>query len=477
MSGLAALFPPAVVLVLVLGFKASGLVASAAALTAAVLVWVAGSGEAGLAAGLIRAGADAAILTALVAAMIVPGILFVEATRGRKSPEAIGDLVRSLHVTGGRAAILIATGIGVVVESLTGMGVSLMVTMPLLLSLFDKRAAIGIGLVGMSLMPWGALSISAHVGAKLSAVPIETLKYWIAGTSGSVAFLLPLLALWFLPSAGARDIGFAMAAGLALVAGVWLGTATIGVEVAGVAGGLAVILVVTALAPSRSGFSEALKAAGLRPYLALLLAVVGQKLLIAPLAGIGVAPALDTGRVQFALMTSPGVALLIATLATAGRSVTPGVLATVLQRAWRPIVAIALFMLAARLLAESGAIAALAASVGGLGRDASLVVVALLGAVGGFVTGSGVTGNALFMPSAAAAGQTFDVVPIFAALQNAASGHAGMASLPVAAILLATLGRREPGDDGLVMRIGLGLVAVHVTVATIAALVLVRVAA
>jgi lactate permease len=221
---------------------------------------------------------------------------------------------------------------------------------------------------------------------------------------------------------------------------------------------------------------EALKAAGLRPYLALLLAVVGQKLLIAPLAGVGVAPALDTGRVQFAMLTSPGVALLIATHATAGRSVTPGVLATVLQRAWRPIVAIALFMLAARLLAESGAIAALAASVGGLGRDASLVVVALLGAVGGFVTGSGVTGNALFMPSAAAAGQVLDAVPLFAALQNAASGHAGMASLPVGAILLATLGRREPGDDGLVMRFGLALVAVHVTVATMAALVLARVA-
>jgi lactate permease len=249
MSAVAALLPPIVVLVLVLGFKASGLVASAAALATAALVWVAGGAQAGLADGLLRAAVDAAVLTALVAAMIVPGILFVEATRGRKSPEAIGALVRSLHVTGGRAAILIATGIGVVVESLTGMGVSLMVTMPLLLSLYDKRAAIGIGLVGMSLMPWGALSISAHVGAKLSAVPVETLKFWIAGTSGPVAFLLPILALWFLPRAGARDIGFAMVAGLALLAGVWVGTATIGVEVAGVAGGLAVILVVAALAP------------------------------------------------------------------------------------------------------------------------------------------------------------------------------------------------------------------------------------
>jgi hypothetical protein len=112
----------------------------------------------------------------------------------------------------------------------------------------------------------------------------------------------------------------------------------------------------------------------------------------------------------------------------------------------------------------------------GLGRDGAAIAVALLASVGGFVTGSGITATALFMPSAAAAGRLFDALPVFAALQNSIGGHVSMAALPVAAILLATLPRRESGDDAIVMRTALALAAWHVVVATAAALVLLRIA-
>jgi lactate permease len=179
--------------------------------------------------------------------------------------------------------------------------------------------------------------------------------------------------------------------------------------------------------------------------------------------------------VQFAILTSPGVALLVATLMTARAELQLPFLVGVARRAWRPVTAVALFMLAARLLVESGAIAELARGLGGLGRDGAAITVALLGAVGGFVTGSGVTGNALFMPSAAATGEVFGALGIFAALQNGASGHVGMASLPVAAILLASLPTREAGDDALIMRTALALAAWHVAVVILAGLALLRV--
>lgn len=471
-----ALLPPAVVLLAVLVFKSSGLVAAAGATAAAAVVWLAGLYAAPTSLDLVHAGADALVLTLLVAAMIVPGILFVEATRGRKSPEAIGALVETIGLPKPRAAILIATGIGVMVESLTGMGVSLLVTMPLLLRLFDKRAAIGIGLVGMSLMPWGALSISAHVGASLSGLPVERFQAWIAAVSGPVAFCLPSLCLLFVPRPSFSDRIAAVAAGAVLMGCCALASAWIGVEVAGVAGGLVVIVLTMLLARARSGVAAALSAPGLVPYLVLLAAVVAQKLAIAPLAAAGLSPAIDTGRVRFALLTSPGLALLAATLLAAGGELKRGLLRSVVARSWRPLTAIALFMLTARLLVECGAIAALAGSLRGLGRDGALLAVAALGAVGGFVTGSGVTGNALFMPSAAAVGSALGALPVFAALQNGASGHVGMASLPVAAIMLATLPNRQAGDDALVMRMALMLAAWHVLVATVAALGLLRIA-
>jgi lactate permease len=234
---------------------------------------------------------------------------------------------------------------------------------------------------------------------------------------------------------------------------------------------------VIATTRDRQGLGRLLASPGLTPYLVLIAAVGAQKLALAPLERLSLSPALATDRVSFTALTSPGVALLAATLFTAARELTPALLAKVALGAWRPVGAIALFMLAARLMVECGAIAALAASVGALGRDGATVAVALLGAVGGFVTGSGVTGNALFMPSAAAAGASLGTLPVLAALQNAASGHVAMASLPVAAILLAALPARTPGDDALVMRLGLALAAWHVAVATLAALAAQRLAA
>jgi len=476
MQSVFALLPSAVVLFVVLGLRASGLVAAASAAGTATLLWLTHAFDAPTPGQMLRAVADAAVLTALVAAMIVPGMIFVEATRGRKSPQAISAFVEAIGLPKARAAILIAPGIGVMVESLTGMGVSLLVTMPLLLALFDRRAAIGIGLVGMSLMPWGALAISAHVSAKLSGVPLETLQAWISAVSGPVAFCLPALALLFVPRRTVADGVVALLAGAMLVAAIAIASRWIGIEVAGVAGGFAVIALMVLLARERKGLGAALSAPGLLPYFTLVAAVAVQKIATAPLVKAGLSPALRTERVEFALLTSPGVALLLATLLAAASELRPPLLGTVARRSWRPVVSVALFILSARLLVECGAIEVLARSISGLGRDGAAVAIALLAAIGGFVTGSGITSSALFMPSAAAAGETFHAVPLFAALQNGIGGHVGMAALPVAAILIAALPRREPGDDALVMRTALALAVWHIAVATLAVLVLLRIA-
>jgi len=109
------------------------------------------------------------------------------------------------------------------------------------------------------------------------------------------------------------------------------------------------------------------------------------------------------------------------------------------------------------LLVEIDAIKDLADLISTAGPYPALIAVTLLGAVSGFVTGSGLAGNALFMPSAATTGMSFDATTLFAALQHGAAGHMAMAALPVAAILLAALPGRTPEDDQTVMRMGLRL--------------------
>lgn len=473
MYGGLALIPSAIVIVFVLGLRQSGLIAATAAAVATVAIWLSQAlGPTDATQGL-HALADASVLTLLVAAMVLPGFLFVEATRSRNSPEAIAALVAGIGASPARTAILVGVGIGVLVESLTGLGVSLLVTVPLLIRLYPRRSAIVLALMGVSLMPWGALAISGHVGAKLSGLPLSELQRWIAAISGPVAFCLPPLAVLIAGSRSLSDLAMATLTGAVFAAAIVVATLSIGIEVGGVAGGLAVIALIIGLSGRRSTIFELLAESGLRPYAVLIAAVVVQKVAVAPLAAMGFSPAISTGRITFELLTSPGIALVAATFVSAAGPVDRSLLARVAVRAWRPVAAVALFMVSARLLVECGAVAALAESVGGLGPSGATLAVAVLGAVGGFVTGSGVTGNALFMPSVAAAGASLGTLPIFAALQNAASGHVALASLPVAAVLLAALPKRATGDDQLAMRAGLALAAWHLGVATLCALVLV----
>jgi lactate permease len=472
-----ALLPSLVVLIAVLGLRASGLSAAAAAACAAVAIWLAGPFATPAARNLLNAVADAGVLTALVAAMIVPGVVFVETSRRRKAPEAIAAVVDAISLSKPLQAILIAVGIGVAVESLTGMGVSLLITVPLLLRLVDREKAIGLALVGMCLMPFGALSISAHVGSKLAGLPIDELARWTVLVSAPVAFGLPLLCLLILRERKPTDVIGALLSGAAIVAGIALTALFAGIEIAGVIGGIAVIVVLAAMARQRSGLATALLAPGLRPYLVLIAMVALQKIVTAPLTRAGLSPALATDRVSFAILTSPGLALLAATVLTSARHLTGDVVAGVARRAWRPVLSVLLFMVSARLLVESGAIVALAGLLAGLGGAGAAVTVAALGALGGFVTGSGVTSSALFMPSAAAAGAGLGQLPLFAALQNSAGGHTGMSSLPVLAILLASLPSREPGDDARSMRKALALAGWHLVLVMVMGLVLLRLVA
>lgn len=469
-----ALLPSAVVLVAVLRFGASGLAAAGAALAAAAMVWLAGSTATPGAVQLQQAASDAAVLTTLVAAMIVPGILFVEATRRLASPDAIKAVVDGLLLPKPLAAILVAVGIGVTVESLTGMGVSLLVTVPLLLRLVERRTAIALALVGMSLMPFGALAISAHVGAKLAGLPIETLSRAIVLVAAASLLALPFVCLALVGSRDSRTLVGALAAGGALMAGVVAATLSIGIEVAGVVGGLATIVVLALISERAPGLARRLAAEGLRPYWALIALVGVQKAAAGWLLAAGLSPIVATERVSFAVATSPGVALVVATLLVAPGALSASLLGAVLSRAWRPVLAVAVFMLAARLLVECGAIAALGGLVAGLGHAGAMVAVAALGAAGGFVTGSGVSGNALFMPSAAAVGASLGDLATFAALQNQAAGYFAMASLPVAAILMAALGRREAGDEAIAMRTGLAIAGWNTLLACLAAIALTR---
>lgn len=467
MTAFLALLPCLAVIAAVLWLRLSGLAAAGIALAITLALWAGSVFAPAEAMAPPHALADGLLLCGLVGSVIVTGLLYVEIARRIGSLAAMSALIRAMDLDPPRAAIVIVTGVGVMLESLTGFGVSLLVTIPLLASIYDRGRTIGLGLIGMSLMPWGALSVSALLGAELAGLPVEELAAAYLWTSGPVAFVLPFACLAFVRGASAATAGFAALAGAALVGGIAATNWAIGVEVAGVGGGLAVLLLAALTARNRRRVWRAAAAAPLALIALLILAVVAQKLLTPVLAAAGFAPVIATGRVSVGVMSSPGIALLAVALAglliwqrALDRADGPALLPHVAARSWRALLTIAVFLTMARLLVETGGISALSGQLAEAGVYPAMAIVSALAGVGAYVTGSAVPAAALFMPSAAATGEAFGLLPLFAALQHSAAGHTAMASLPIIAILLAANPQRQHTDERMALRTGLRLAAI-----------------
>ena len=464
MTALIGLLPCAVVVIAVLAFRLSTLTAAGLALTTAISIWAGNVLIDSEWAQLERALVDALILQLLVGVVIYGGLMFVEVTRRGGTTSALYELIGGAGLNQTRSIILIAIGFGVMIESLTGYGVSMLVTVPLLLRVVTRAQAIVLALVGMSLMPWGALSVSALLGAQLAGIPASELADQLLTTSAPVAFLLPLLCAAVTRANTTADWLFAVVAGITLVIGIALTSKLIGVEVAGVGGGAAVIALCLLTTHGGLGVMKAaMSARAIWAYPLLILCIVVQKLVLDTQEPWTHAAVLATERVSFDVLASPALALAFASalvMVLAPSVETPyrdRLFWQVSARAWRALAAVGLFLLTARVLVEVGAVNALAALLSQLGGVIAGIAVALLGGLGAYVTGSGVTANALFMPSAAETGASLGQLSLFAALQHSGAGHTAMASLPVIALLTAALPTREPSDEQFAVKVGLAL--------------------
>ena len=469
MTALLALMPCVVVVVGVLILRVSGLTAAWLALGCASVIWLFAPFEPASLGHLGRAVADTFVLELLVGSVVFTGLMFVDASTRSGAPLAIRALIEGLDLPPARTAIMVTTGIGIMVESLTGYGVSMLVTLPLLLLSFSRQKAIVLALVGMSLMPWGALSVSALLGAELAGVPVSVLSDALLLTSGPVAVLLPVMCVLVTQGTRTTELPFAVLSGCVLLGGITVTSQWLGVEVAGVGGGFAVLVLCVATGKRSSNAFAAMKRREFSPFAFLLGALLVQKALLFLFSQFSAEVSLATARVSFTPLASPALALLAGAWLTHQqlKQTDPtdvGVLlGRVFGRAWRALLSILVFLLTARLLLEAGAVSALGDWLSGLGRNGAVVTVTALGGLGAYVTGSGVTANALFMPSAAATGQHFDLLTLFAALQHSAAGHAAMASLPVVAVLLAALPKGEAGDEAYALRSGLMLALLWVS--------------
>ncbi|GAA2063652.1 hypothetical protein GCM10009801_07680 [Streptomyces albiaxialis] len=470
--------------------------AGAGVALAALLIWW--LPEFALPDGAADGAGGAGLLVLNAAAVMLPGVHLSQVLTRRGVHGALREWVRELPLPGPAKIALVVAGIAPTVEALTGFGVSLLVTVPVLLALAPPATALRQAMLGMNVMPWGTLGLATVIGAALTGTGTAELGTATAVTS---ALVFPLMTVWAALLARPRRRFLA-----ALVAAGAGGTLSLGllalnlagaVQPAGVLAGLCTTALGLTLCAVRrrdragrggghgAGHGDGRGGGRLVPPRVVLSAyglVLGGIALARAATAAGVPPLeLHAGGAGFALLSSPGLPLLAAALVLDRGRLRGGDVRAAFGRVGRPLLALTGFVVLGRLMADSGMIGELGAAVAGAPPLVTAVAAPALGMLSGFLTGSNVGGNALMMPlqqRLAPDGAGLDTW--FAALQNSASGHAVFTSLPMIMLILAVAGdslpsRRSAGPDADVaehtlLRFGLGVaVGVYAVLAATAA--------
>lgn len=443
-----------------------------------VVLWLAGAADAWHLGSLTAAAQDTAVLFASTAFVIVPGLAFVIFIERLGVNQAFSQWVRSLGLGRGDQLVFIVLGLAPLLEAMTGFGVSLIATVPLLLSLFERRVALRIALTGMAIMPWGTLGLASVIGASLAHLDARALASTSALTSAPVFLALSAMALYL---AGVREsrewrslgVFWLLFVGVLYSASRWLGP-----EVAGVAAGLVTAVgVLSAGLRRRDGERGAVRwPRQAWPYLALIVLIVALKTVWAITAWQD-HWVVQGAQVSWKPLASPGVALILVLIGlwfhTRTTQRQPGsdvsLPAALVARAKRPLLTIFFFLAMSQMMVKAGFLAGLMQLLAGLSPTAATSLVAMLGALSGYMTGSNVGGNAIFMPAIAMLPEGSRL--LLAAVQNSAAGHAALGSLSIVMLILG-LAKTQAQEESDLVRFGFALVCLNTVLVALGAVVL-----
>jgi lactate permease len=394
--------------------------------------------------------------SAQVLYVLFGGLLLYNLLLAGGAVDAVSRFLGGLEPDRVALAAGIVVGVAPFFESVTGFGVAVVISVPILLAAgFTPLRAAVLASWGQCAVPWGALGVGTVIGAHLAGMGFGTL-------SDVSAFLsIPLFPVYGVAAValaggwrGVRRRG-AEAMVLGLVAGaVTLVTSLYLVpELSGAVGGLAATAFFVARRRDRLA---RVPVRALLPYaflLALLAAANGIAALRSVLEELG--PVFD----------GPGLPLLASSLFAAvllglgGGEIGGATHRTATQ--WLPVAgAVLTFVLAGEVVAESGAAGLLAGGAEALGVFFPAVS-PVLAALGGALTGSNAASNALFMPLQVEAARGLGVSEVLtAAVQNVAGSHASM--LAPQRMVLAATAAGLLGREGDILRASVAPVAVSI---------------
>lgn len=434
----------------------SGLAALSAALAAAFL-WP--GLEPG---GLPGAFADGLGTASRVLYILFGGLLLYNLLSAGGAVEELSRFLGRLAPDSAAVALLVVLGVGPFFESVTGFGVAVVISAPILLGAgFSALRSAVLATWGQCAVPWGALGVGTVIGADLADLTFGRLSDW------SALLNLPLFPVYGLAAVtlasgigGLRRRGYeAIFLGLLAGAGTLATSLLFIPELSGAIGGLSATGGFLALRRRRFAGLR-LPVRGLAPY--------GVLLGLITLAS-GLEPVQKAIQTLGPAFTGPGLPLLVSgafaawLLGLGARRSGAALRSTGVQ--WLPTAgAVVTFILAGEVVAASGAADILASGAAASGAGGWYAAAsAAVGGLGGILTGSNAASNALFMPFQVEAARALGVREVLvAAIQNVAGSHASM--LAPQRLILAATATGLLGSEGNIARKALPPVAMSLAI-------------
>ena len=445
------LLPLAIVLICMLALRTSAVMSSAVGIGAAVLVSICADFD-WQPHHVLRILGASGLLTMAVALVIVPGFSLNSLVRSHGMTHRLAQWVQELPVSRETKALLVVLGLAPAVESLTGFGVSLFLTVSIIYPLCSLRKTAQLGLISMNIMPWGTLGMATVVGAMLIGGDAQKLGALTSLTSAAIYPYFGVAAACVVADEHRTKYALlGLALGSLLALSLIVSSRLLNVEAAGVASGFVVCAV--GLWILKDGVVRIRQGMVLLvPYASLLGLVLVQRItpgLHESMAEIWV---LSAGGVSLSPLASPGILLVLVALVLLVRKPRHRINASeVFRKSRKTLLGMWLFLVLSQILVQTGMLEVLAIQVGKVLTVTQMVFVApLLGVLSGLITGSNVGGNVLLIDLQHQLGQAIgaseNLAALLVALQNSGAGHAVFSSVPVILLLLGIL-RDESGGQ------------------------------
>ncbi|MGE7113907.1 L-lactate permease [Lysinibacillus sp. NPDC047702] len=375
------------------------------------------------------------LTTSLVAYILFFGIFLFHLMEKAGAIQKIASFISTSTNDRVYQVLILAFGLSPLIEAVSGFGLAIIVIAPILIALgFHPLQSALIALISLCIIPWGTLAMGTIIGATLADIPLALLGIVSALMCIPIYIYFSFLVVFI--GAGKQAVKEKFLSiffiGLLLGVSVFICNLYGSVELAGIFGSLAVIAASFWMMKrnNKKPFVETPKELikNLSPYLLLIILLFISRMIL-PLKSFLSAWTITspTYNYQFSPLYAPGFFLIIVCIYSIAifhinRIAILDSINLTIKKCSPVILTTFLYIVVSEMMSQSGMINVLSVAAAQAFGYYFVLLTPVIGAIGGFLTGSNTASNTMFIRLQTATAQQIGISPLLAAsAQNVSS--------------------------------------------------------